>query len=179
MRRNEREKWLLYHKRALNYLALSLSAQRPQNWSTYPLDWHYHALAYDEKQGLDEWKRAIDKAFANGMREIQRELCDRGTRRTRRRPQKRIGPLGLPAKCTTRSQKGLNLGTHSSMRPLSSSIKWVKERPARSRFQTTNVSPARTYASASSSPFFSAFDPVILSTNHFSHPASFSASNGR
>jgi hypothetical protein len=38
------------------------------------------------------------------------------------------------------------------------------------------VSPGRRYSNASASPFRSAFDPVILSTNHLSQPASLSAS---
>ncbi len=63
-----------------------------------------------------------------------------------------------------------------SPRLLRSSIKCLRERPARSSFHTRKVSPGRTYASASSNPLRSALAPVTLSTTHFSQPASLSAS---
>ncbi len=63
-----------------------------------------------------------------------------------------------------------------SLSLLSSSIKCLRERPARSSFHTTSVSPGLRYARASFRPLRSAFVPVIFSRNHFSQPAFLSAS---
>jgi hypothetical protein len=49
-----------------------------------------------------------------------------------------------------------------SLRLPNSSIRWVNERPVRSNFQTTEVSPGRRYARASSRPLRSVLDLVIL-----------------
>lgn len=53
---------------------------------------------------------------------------------------------------------------------------WI-ERPSRSSFQITSVSPARAKPSASISPGRSIFAPLALSVNTFSHPAFVSASS--
>jgi|GEM_PF-521756 len=54
------ESWKSYHKRALDYFIQTLSRSP---------DWHYHFLAYDEKQGLMEWQQAIQEARESGKRE--------------------------------------------------------------------------------------------------------------
>lgn len=53
VRDKEHEKWELYHKRALDYL---------NSVSPKSSDWFYHDLAYDEKQGILHWQKAIQEA---------------------------------------------------------------------------------------------------------------------
>jgi tetratricopeptide (TPR) repeat protein len=59
--REEPEEWKSYHKRALDYFT-TVSPRSP--------DWYYHLLAYDEKQGLVEWQKAIQEARESGKREF-------------------------------------------------------------------------------------------------------------
>jgi hypothetical protein len=66
--------------------------------------------------------------------------------------------------------------TLRSLRRLRVSMRSLSERPRRPSFHTITVSPARTNARSSSSPFLSNFDPVILSLKSFSQPVSFRAS---
>lgn len=53
VRDNEHEHWELYHKQALDYLT---------RVSPNSSDWYYHDLAYDEKQGILHWQKAIQAA---------------------------------------------------------------------------------------------------------------------
>ena len=59
IRVHEREEWLKYHKRALNYLA----DPSPR------LDWYYHKLACNEKEGIEALERAVQQAYTDGVRE--------------------------------------------------------------------------------------------------------------
>src|SRR6266581_2004348 len=58
--------------------------------------------------------------------------------------------------------------TPRSLKTLRVAMRSWRERPRRSSFQTTTVSPGRINASNSSKPLRSNFDPVILSLKHFS-----------
>ncbi len=53
---------------------------------------------------------------------------------------------------------------------------WI-ERPKRSSFQITSVSPARAKCSTAASPGRSTFVPLALAVNSFSHPAFLKASS--
>ena len=57
VRVQESETWKKYHRRALEYL---------QKEEPHSLNWHYHALACDEIQGMLDWREAIDQAQSSG-----------------------------------------------------------------------------------------------------------------
>ena len=61
IQKEEPEEWKVYHKRAMDYLT-KVSPHSP--------DCYYHLLAYDEKQGLGEWQKAIQEARESGNREF-------------------------------------------------------------------------------------------------------------
>jgi AAA ATPase domain len=60
IRVQETQKWLDYHKRALDYLT-RISPDSPERY--------YHALACDETQGLSDWWNAVEEAQLRGRRE--------------------------------------------------------------------------------------------------------------
>ncbi len=62
----EPEKWRMYHKKARDYLTTLVAG----HGTPYPLNGYYHALASNEKSGMDEWIHAIRKAYADGTREV-------------------------------------------------------------------------------------------------------------
>jgi hypothetical protein len=57
---NDHDAWQLYHKRALDYLGQS---------SPHPVDWYYHALAYDGEKGMLEWLQAVREAQTDEQRD--------------------------------------------------------------------------------------------------------------
>lgn len=56
--------WKQYHKRALDYFASNAGMSREMEHSQ---EWYYHAIAYDEAQGMSAWKEAIEKARMGGL----------------------------------------------------------------------------------------------------------------
>ncbi len=52
IREQQPEKWKEYHKRALDYLT-EVAPQSP--------DWYYHAIAYEEEQGMSDWWEAVQE----------------------------------------------------------------------------------------------------------------------
>ncbi len=56
--------WKRYHKRALNYFDSNAGKSREMEHSQ---EWYYHAIAYDEAQGIRDWKEAIEKARMGGL----------------------------------------------------------------------------------------------------------------
>ena len=66
IRIHERDKWQMYHERAWKYLAKLAML----NGTAYPVYGYYHALAFYEKKGLEEWRHAVKKAYQDGKREV-------------------------------------------------------------------------------------------------------------
>jgi tetratricopeptide (TPR) repeat protein len=66
VRIHEPKKWRMYHERAWKYLSELAS----RHGTPYPVDGYYHALAFNEKRGMQEWVGAIRKAYADGTREV-------------------------------------------------------------------------------------------------------------
>ncbi|HXX77902.1 MAG TPA: AAA family ATPase [Ktedonobacteraceae bacterium] len=50
IREQQPEKWKEYHKRALDYLS---------RVAPFSADWYYHAIAFDEGQGMSDWWDAV------------------------------------------------------------------------------------------------------------------------
>ena len=59
IRVQEPQKWLDYHKRALDYLTQTAS---------HSPEWYYHALAYDEDFGMSDWWETVQDAQIRGKR---------------------------------------------------------------------------------------------------------------
>ncbi len=55
--------WRQYHKRALDYFSA-------REGLAHSMDWYYHNLAYEEAQGMSDWRRALQEAREHG--DIQR-----------------------------------------------------------------------------------------------------------
>ena len=70
IRTHEPDKWQMYHERAWKYLAKHAML----HGTVYPAHGYYHALAIDEKKGLEDWRRAVKKAYEDGKREVLAEL---------------------------------------------------------------------------------------------------------
>ena len=65
IREQEPERWRLYHRRAIEYYRqLSASEAVPLSPELY-----YHAIALDEKVGMEEWGKALQAALRNDTRE--------------------------------------------------------------------------------------------------------------
>ncbi|MEO8973195.1 MAG: tetratricopeptide repeat protein, partial [Ktedonobacteraceae bacterium] len=60
IREQQPDEWRKYHKRALDYLT---------NVTPRPPDWYYHAIAFDEEQGMSDWWDAVVSAHNQGRRE--------------------------------------------------------------------------------------------------------------
>ncbi len=65
IREQQPDEWRTYHKRALDYLT-GTAPQSP--------DWYYHAIAYDEEQGMTDWWDAVQTARNQGKREACNQL---------------------------------------------------------------------------------------------------------
>ncbi len=73
IREQEPQKWIFYHQRALNYLS---------QLSPRPLDWYYHALACNERQGILDWQQAVLEARIEGAQERLSGLLQIGSEKT-------------------------------------------------------------------------------------------------
>lgn len=65
IREQEPEQWRLYHQRAIDYYRqMAASEAVPLSPELY-----YHAIALDEKAGMEEWREALQAALRNDTRE--------------------------------------------------------------------------------------------------------------
>lgn len=58
VRDQQPDKWREYHKRALDYLTQT---------APFSPDWYYHAIAYNEEQGISDWWKAVQEPRNYGM----------------------------------------------------------------------------------------------------------------
>src|SRR5207248_11241960 len=61
--KNDPERWRQYRKKALDYFSAGGISSRS-------MDWYYHNLAYEEVQGMLDWRKAVQEARDRG--DIQR-----------------------------------------------------------------------------------------------------------
>ena len=86
IRVQEPQKWLDYHKRALDYLTQTAS---------HSPEWYYHALAYDEDFGMSDWWETVQDAHIRGTREYFGALLQATHDRTLRLSKQSYANLAL------------------------------------------------------------------------------------
>ena len=120
LQKEEPEKWKFYHEQALKYF-IQVSPQSA--------DRYYHAIAYDEKQGMADWVQALQEAKPNQISALLQITYDKTLKLT-------------PASCAVRS--------YEQGRFDYSSAEWLTA--------TGNMQQARTKRDAASKSFKEALE---------------------